>query len=178
MFTKSQHFGFVVTSGVSRETSMIFWRVLVQQQLKHRNMLWLSDGLKRRNVSPTSCLAWHGKNATYVGQWRSERFCDKNKLWSQKRGGLEATLGRSVGRIPPFRIPLWGTAKQLCMDTLYIYIYIYIHIHVYMCITHMYVCVCMYIYIYICYNTYDAYTLQVLQGRGFYRRSQHAKQKG
>ena len=38
--------GQVVTSGVSCEISMIVWRVLVQQQLKHHKMLWLSDGQK------------------------------------------------------------------------------------------------------------------------------------
>ena len=42
MSVKSEHldvFGFVVTSGVSRETSMIVCRVLLQQQFTHHNML-------------------------------------------------------------------------------------------------------------------------------------------
>ena len=54
---KSWHFDLVVTSGVSHETSMIFWRVLVQQQVGKHNMLWLSDGKQRRNVSrETPCV--------------------------------------------------------------------------------------------------------------------------
>ena len=40
---KSQHFGLVVTSGVSRETSMTFWHVLVQQRSKHHKMVWLNQ---------------------------------------------------------------------------------------------------------------------------------------
>ena len=57
MLVKSQHFGLVVTSGVSRETSIIVWHVLVQQQLKHHNMLWLSDDETRRSVSrETPCV--------------------------------------------------------------------------------------------------------------------------
>ena len=38
------HLGLVVTSGVSRETSMIWWRVLAQQQFESHNMLWRNDG--------------------------------------------------------------------------------------------------------------------------------------
>ena len=44
MLFKSQHFGLVVTSGVSRETSLILWRVLVQQQLGNHK-IWLFDVL-------------------------------------------------------------------------------------------------------------------------------------
>ena len=35
VLVKPKHFGLVVTLGVSRETSMMLLRVLVQQQLKH-----------------------------------------------------------------------------------------------------------------------------------------------
>ena len=42
MLAKSWHLGLVETSGVSRETPMIFWCVLVRQQLGNHKMSWLS----------------------------------------------------------------------------------------------------------------------------------------
>ena len=55
---KSWHVGLVVTSGVSRGTPMIVWRVLVQQQLNNHNILWLGrmSRAKRPNVSDWATL--------------------------------------------------------------------------------------------------------------------------
>ena len=126
MLVKSLHFGLVVTSGVSRDTSMIFWCGLVRQQLGSHNMLRLSDGWTRRNVSrELPCV---------MTELPRYDLYENNHRDGTHRSRQQAT-----------------EEPDIILVRMYTYIYIYIYMYVYVC---LYVYIYIFAYIYVCIYTY------------------------
>ena len=102
MLVKSSHFGLVATSGVSRETSMILWRVLVQQQFQSHTYKIVTKRRLKKNT--TECLARNTPVMTELcydfTDRPARRFSTSEGLTpaeSSRSGG--GTL-RSVGNLP------------------------------------------------------------------------------